>query len=688
MKRFADFVCKRKNLIIIIACLLLIPSLIGIYKTRINYDVLVYLPKDIETMKGQDVLADDFNMGAFATVVVENMSSYDTLKLEDKFREIKGVEKVVTLTDVIGTTIPKEMLPSEIVDKVAKDNSELMLITFNDSTSSEETLNAVEEIRNITDSSVKVGGMSAMALDTMDLSNQEVLIYVLISVILCIIVLMLALDSYFAPILLLGNIGVAILFNMGTNIFLGEISYITKAISAVLQLGVTTDFSIFLYHKYENAKKKEKDKNKAMSKAIEETLTSVLGSSLTTIAGFLALCTMNLTLGRDIGIVMAKGVLMGLICVVTLFPALILTFDKLLNRRTHKPFIPQFNHLKSFILKHYKKIFIVFLILIIPAWYGNRNVDVYYNLDKTLPSDLPSSVATQTLKEKYNIVSPEMVLVSNDIKNNDLNKMIDEINNLDGIDLVLSASELSSLGIPEEILDDNVKNIFKSDKYQMIFINSIYGTATDELNNQIDELNKIVKSYDKKAIVAGEGALMKDLVEISDQDFHNVNYTSIVVILVIMLLVLKSASLPVLLVCGIEFAIFVNMSVPYYTGTTIPFIGSIVIGTIQLGATIDYAILMTTKYMEERKKGLEKHKAMKVALDNSVNSIFVSGLCFFSATFGVAIYSKLEMIGSICTLISRGAIVSMLVVIMILPSILLIFDGLIKKTTLGFKKER
>ena len=687
MKKIGDFVVKNKVAIIIVSCLLLIPALIGIYKTRINYDVLVYLPDDIETMKGQDILTEDFDMGAFATVVVENMSSYDILKLEKKIKKVDGVEKVVSLSDLTGTAIPKEMLPSEIVDKVSKDNSELMLITFADSTSSDETLSAVETIRNMTDDSTKIGGMTAMVLDTMNLSNQEIVAYIIIAVMLCMIVLMLALDSYFASVLLLANIGVAILYNMGTNIFLGEISYITKAISAVLQLGVTTDFSIFLYHKFESAKKKEKDKEKAMSNAISETLVSVLGSSLTTIAGFLALCTMNLTLGRDIGIVMAKGVLMGLICVVTLFPSLILFFDERLEKRKHKPIIPEFNHVKSFVLKHYKKIFIVFLLLIIPTWYGNKNVKVYYNLDRTLPSTLPSSIANTTLKDKYNIVSPEMVLVSSSLKNSEIQEMVSKIKKLEGIDLVLSASELSKLGIPEEMIDEDLKSIYKSDKYQMIFIDSIYATATDELNAQVDELNSIVKKYDKNAIVAGEGALMKDLVEISDQDFHNVNYTSIVVILIIMLFVLKSFSLPVLLVCGIEFAIFVNMSVPYYMGSTLPFIASIVIGTIQLGATIDYAILMTTKYLEVRKKEKNKHKAMKVALDNSVNSIFVSGLCFFAATFGVGVYSKLEMIGSICSLIARGAIISMIVVVVILPSILLLFDGLIIKTTKGFKKE-
>ena len=686
MKKLGEFVCKNKIMIIIVSCLLLIPALIGMAKTKINYDILVYLPKDIETMKGQDILADDFNMGAFSTVVVDNMSSYDILMLEDKIKKIDGVEKVVSLSDLTGTTIPKEMLPSEVVDKVSKGNSELMLITFKTSTSNEQTLDAVREIRNITDKSTKVGGMTAMVLDTMDLSNQEIVAYVIIAVILCIIVLMLALDSYFAPILLLGNIGVAILFNMGTNIFLGNISYITKAISAVLQLGVTTDFSIFLYHKYENACKKTKNKDKAMSEAIAETLVSVLGSSLTTVAGFLALCTMNLTLGRDIGIVMAKGVIMGLICVVTLFPALILVFDKKLSKRTHKPIIPEFKHIKAFTLKHYKAIFIVFLLLLIPAWYGNKNVDVYYNLDKSLPSDLASSIANTTLKDDFNIVSPEIVLVSNNLKNNDINEMVNKIKEIDGIDLVLSSSELSNLGIPDSIMNDDIKGVFKSDKYQMIFINSIYGTATDELNDQIDKVNRIVKSYDKKSLVAGEGALMKDLVEISDKDFHNVNYTSIGVILVIMLLVLKSISLPILLVCGIEFAILVNMSVPYYMGSTIPFIASIVIGTIQLGATIDYAILMSNTYLNIRKNEKDKKKAIKETLSKCVPSIVVSALCFFAATFGVAIYSKIDMISSICKLLSRGAIVSMIVVSLLLPALLLVFDKLIMNTTKGMKK--
>lgn len=688
MKKLGDFVCKNKIAIIVISFLLLIPTFIGIYKTKINYDILVYLPEDIETVKGQQILTDEFNMGAFSTVIVENMSPKDILKLEDKIRTIDGVEKVISVNDITGTTIPKEMLPSEVIDKVSKENADLMLITFTESTSSDQTLEAIEEIRAITDASTKIGGMSAMVLDTMELSNQEITAYVVIAVILCIIVLMLSLDSYLVPFLLLGNIGMAILFNMGTNVFLGDISYITKAISSVLQLGVTTDFSIFLYHKYENAKKKAKNNHQAMSEAICETLTSVLGSSLTTIAGFLALCTMNLTLGKDIGLVMAKGVLMGVICVVTLFPALLLVFDKAIEKTKHPSIVPRFKHIKNFTLKHYKIIFVIFLILLFPAIYGNSHTNVYYNLDKSLPEDLASSIANSELKEKFNIVSPEIILIDSNLKNNQVNEMIDQIKEIDGIDLVLSASSLSDLGIPEQMISEEVKSIFENDHYQMIFVNSIYSPATTELNHQITEVNKIVKEYDEDAIVAGEGPLMKDLVEISDQDFKNVNYASIAVIFVIMLLVLKSFSLPVVLIAGIEFAIFINMAVPYYTGTTIPFIASIVIGTIQLGATIDYAILMTTKYLEERKKGKNKKKAMEIALDNSLNSIFVSGLCFFAATFGVGIYSKLEMIGSLCTLISRGAIISMLVVMTILPSLLLIFDQLICKTSLGFKKER
>ena len=686
MKRFGEFVCKHKTIILIITLLLLIPSIIGMKATKINYDILVYLPKDIETMKGEQILTDDFNMGAYSISIIDNMDAKDVLKLEDEIRDIDGVNKVESLYDVVGTTIPIEMLTSEVTKRLAKGDSSLMFITFNEGTSEEKTLSAVEEIRKITKDDVKVSGMSAMVLDTMNLSDQEITAYVLIAVALCLLVLTLSLDSYAVPVILLINIGIAILFNMGTNVFLGNISYITKAISAVLQLGVTTDFSIFLYHKYEKAKKEYKDNNEAMANAIKETITSVLGSSLTTIAGFLALCAMTLTLGKDIGIVMAKGVLFGVICVVTVFPSLLLSLDKIITKTTHKELLPKFNHIKDFTIKHYKAIFIVFLILLIPAWYGQMNTKVYYNLDRTLPSTLKSSVANTSLKDEYNIVSPEIILINKNIDNDKINDMMSEIKKIKGIDFAISYSSIDELGLPTEMLDKDLTSMLESDKYKLVLINSTYDIATNKLNNQIDKVNEVVKKYDKNAIVAGEGPLMKDLVQISDTDFNNVTYVSVVVIIIIMIFVLKSFSLPLLLTGVIEFAIFVNMAIAYYTGTTIPFISSIVIGTIQLGATIDYAILMTTKYLEERKSGSDKFVAVRTAMDNSVNSIFVSGMCFFAATFGVAMYSKLELIGSICTLISRGALISMVTVIMVLPSVLIIFDKLIMKTTKTLKK--
>ncbi len=686
MKRFGDFVCRHKWAIVIITLLLVVPSFIGMYKTKVNYDILVYLPDDIETLKGENILTNDFNMGAFSITVVDNMADKDLIKLEDKIRDIEGVNKVVSINDITGTTIPLEILPDDISNKFIHGKSKLMLITFNDSTSDDITLNAVNEIRKITSDTCKVGGMSAMVLDTKDLFNSEMALYVFIAVILCIVVLIFSLDSYLVPFLLITNIGVAILFNMGSNIFFGDICYITKAISSVLQLGVTTDFSIFLYHKYEKSKKQYKTKEEAMSNAIHDTLVSVLGSSLTTIAGFLALCTMNLTLGKDIGLVMAKGVLFGLVCVITLFPTLLLVFDKWIEKTTHKIWLPEFSKIQDFIINHYVVIFAVFLILLVPAYIFQNKTEVYYNLDKSIPDNYGYTIASKSLKEDFNIVSQEIILVDSNLSNSKMNALVDEIKDIDGVDFIISPSMLSKYGINDDILDDDLKKIYDSGKYKIILINSKYDIATDKLNNQINKINKVVDKYDKKAIVAGEGPLMKDLVTITDEDFHNVNYTSILVIFILMLFVLKSISLPVLLVTAIEFAIFINMGIPYLTGTSIPFIASVVIGTIQLGATIDYAILMTTKYLEERKSGINKKKAVRSALDNSINSVFVSAMCFFAATIGVGLISKIDMIGSLCTLIARGAIISMVVVIFVVPSILLIFDNIITKTTLGFRK--
>ena len=685
MKNIGKLICKHKLLIIVITLLLCIPAAIGYVKTKINYDILVYLPKDIETLKGEQILTDDFEMGAFSIVVVDKMSAKDILELEDKFKNIDSVEHVFSLTDLTGTTIPINILPTKIVKKFSNGTSQLMLVTFKNSTSDDATLDAVAQMRKITDEKVKIGGMSAMVLDTKELFNSEMLLYVIIAVILCIIVLELFLDSYLIPFLLMINIGIAILFNMGSNILLGDISYITKAIAAVLQLGVTTDFSIFLYHKYESLKKEYKDKNEAMAIAIHDTFISVFGSSLTTIAGFLALCTMNLTLGADIGIVMAKGVLIGVICVLTLFPALLLIFDKQIEKTTHRALTPKFTRTKAFILKHYKLIFLGFLLLLIPAYIFQSKTQVYYKLDESIPDNYGYTMATKTLKDDYNQVSQAIVLVDRNKKDYEINKMIDEIENIDGVNKVISSTELTNIGITDKMISDDIKKIYETDKYKMILITSNYDIATNELNNQVNEIDKVIKKYDSNAILAGEGPLMKDLVEITDQDFKNVNFTSIGVIFIIMLLVLKSLSLPVLLVTAIEFAIFINMGVPYLTNTTLPFIASVVIGTIQLGATIDYAILLTTKYLDERKTK-NKYEAAKIALDTSVSSIFVSAMCFFAATIGVGLISKIDMIGSLCRLMSRGAIISMLVVILIVPSILLIFDKLIIKTTKGFNK--
>ena len=686
MQKFGQFICKHRKFILILTLVLLIPSIIGMKATRINYDILVYLPDDIETIKGENILSEDFNMGAFSMIILDNMDTKDILSLENKIKELDNVEKTVSIADITGTGFPTEMLPDEVKDAFYKDGSTLMLVTFKDQISSDSTLEAVEKIRDITDEHCKVSGMTSTVLDTRNLSDSEIVIYVIIAVILCLIVLEIALDSYLAPILLLLNIGIAILFNMGSNIFLGQISYITKAISAVLQLGVTMDFAIFLYHSYMQEKEKTSDIYEAMKNAICKTLLSVVGSSITTIAGFLALCSMDLTLGRDIGIVMAKGVFLGVICVVTVLPAMLLQFNSLIEKTKHKEILPKFTHVKNFVLKHYKAIAISFIIILPIAFYGYQKTDIYYNLDKSLPDSLESISANKELKDKFDMVSMELLLVDKDMPDYQVSQMINEIENVDGIKWCIGYSKIADLGIPKEVLPSSISDIFQNDKYQMIIINSQYEMATDELNAQVDTLNGIIKKYDSNAILAGEGPLMKDLVEISNHDFNSVNTVSVAIIFIIMIVVLKSATLPIILITVIEFAIFINMGIPYYTGTVLPFIASIVIGTIQLGATIDYAILITTKYITGRKEGLDKKEAISNALGTSIGSIIVSGLCFFGATFGVGAYSKIEMIGSLCTLMSRGAIVSMICVIALLPAFLMIFDKLICKTTIGMRK--
>ena len=685
MKRIADKITNNSILILIVSFILLIVSVFGYINTRVNYDILVYLPDSIETIKGENILTDDFGLGSYAFVMVDNKSSNYILNLEDKIKNIKNVNAVYSVADVIDTTIPYDMLPDEVKDKLYSDNETIIFVTFDGSTSEDSTITAVRELRETVSDTTRVSSMTAMVIDTMDLSNQEIVAYVAIAVLFCLIILLLTTDSYIIPFLLLGNIGIAIIYNMGSNYFLGDISYITKSISSVLQLGVTTDFSIFLYHKYEDSKKKIKDKKKAMSDAIVQTFKSILGSSLTTFAGFLALCTMDLLLGKDIGIVMAKGVLFGLLTVVTIFPAFLLIFDKQIDKTKHKILLPEFKKLPKFITSKSKAILIIFIILMIPAYYGNSHYDVYYKLDDSLPKDLAFNVANSDLAKKFNITSPEIIILDKDVSSSEVEELTDELKNVKGIDLVLAPSEIINNGL-ETILPDELQDLFNNDKYQLVLTNSTYEIASDKLNDQITTINKIVHKYDKKAIVAGEGALMKDLITIADHDFKMVNYTSLAVIFVIMILVLKSLSLPMVLSLVIEFAIFVNMSIAYYTGTSLPFIASIVVGTIQLGATIDYAILMSTTYIEKRQKSADKKKCMEETLQFTIPSIITSALCFFAATSSVGFYTKIDMIGSICNLLARGSLISMASVIFILPTLLMMFDKIVLKNK-NAKKE-
>lgn len=680
MKKFAKFIATHSALILVICFLLLVPAIYGYVNTRINYDILVYLPDSVDTIKGENILTDDFGLGAYAFVMVDSSNNKKILDLEKDIKKIEGVNAVLSIADVTDTVIPADMLPTKVVEKLNKDNETIIMVTFDGGASEDVTINAVRTLREVVGDATKVSSMTSMVIDTMDLSNKEIFAYVTIAVILCLTVLFIATDSYIIPFFLLGNIGFAIIYNMGTNIFLGQISYITQAITAVLQLGVTMDFSIFLYHKYEQAKKDnpKMSKTEAMASAIIATFQSVIGSSLTTFAGFLALCTMDLTLGTDIGIVMAKGVLWGLICVLTLFPALLMVGEKLIDKTKHKVILPEFKKIQEFSIKHYKGIIVAFLILLIPAFYGNNNYKVYYKLDESLPKDLAFNIANSNLAEKFNIVSPEIILLDKNIKTNDVKELVNKLENIKGIDLVLAPSTIMDPAVAM-LLPSDLNKMMDNDKYQLIIVNSTYELASNELASQIKEIEKLVKSYDKNSIIAGEGPLMDDLVTIADHDFKMVNYTSILVIFIIMILVLKQVNLPIVLILTIEFAIFCNMSLAFYTNTTLPFIASIVVGTIQLGATIDYAILMSTKYMEERKSIKDKKEAILKTLNLTVPSIITSALCFFAATIGVAAYTKIDMIGSICDLLSRGAIISMLVVILILPALLMVCDKFIIK---------
>ncbi len=685
MVKFGKQIAKHKTLVVIICVLLLIPSAFGYIKTRINYDLLSYLPETLETVKGQDILVDEFGMGAFSMVIVEGMENKDVAKLEEKIENVEHVKDVLWADDLVDLSMPVEMLPESIRDALFSGDATMMVALFDDTTSSDDTMQAIADIRELSTAQCFVSGMSGVVTDIKNLSFQEMPIYVLIAALLCLVVLGLTMESFFVPVLFLFSIGVAIVYNLGTNLFLGEISYITQALTAVLQLGVTMDYSIFLLNSYEENKQRfPGDKNRAMAHAISNTFKSVTGSSVTTVAGFAALCCMTFALGRDLGIVMAKGVIIGVLCCIILLPALILQFDGLIEKTKHKSLIPDLGRASHFITRHYRVFILVFLMLLVPAVYGNNHTKVYYNIDKSLPQDLDSAIANKKLEEDFQMNNVHMVLLNSDLDAQQKEAMLKDIEQVDGVKWAIGLNSLIGPAVPEDMLPEDAVGMLKSDNYEIEFICSDYKTATDEVNAQIDEINTIVKAYSPDSMVIGEAPLTKDLKDVTEVDLRNVNILSIAAIFVIIMIVFRSISLPVILVAVIEFAIFVNMSIPYYMGTELPFVASIVIGTIQLGATVDYAILMTSRYQRERSLGKGKREAVFIAHKLSMKSILTSGLTFFAATFGVCVYSKIDMISSICTLLARGAIISTVVVICMLPAMLLIFDKLIIKTSYHF----
>lgn len=688
MQKFGRGVVKLRVPILIVSVLLLIPSIFGFLSTRINYDILSYLPSDIETMKGQDIMLDEFGKGGFSLVMLDGMDDKDVEKVKEKIEKVDHVCDVLWYDTLADVSLPKEVLPDDIYDFFNTDNSTMMAVFFDEATSADGSLEAVKEIRSIAGEQCFVSGMSSVVEDIKDLTMQEAPMYVVIAVILTSIILALTMDSFLIPLFFMLSVGMAIIYNMGTNFIQGEISFITEALAAVLQLAVTIDYSIFLWHSYKEEKEKHPGDNKeAMAVAIGKTITSVVSSSITTVAGFLALCFMSYELGMDMGIVMAKGVVIGVICCITVLPSMILVFDKALEKTMHKDLVPSLEKPSKFIIKHHAAFIVLFIVVLIPAVYGQINTNVYYNLTDTLPKDLNSVIANTKLDEEYNMATTHMLLVDADMEPKEVNSMLDEMGKVDGVSFSMSLDTLIGPSIPREIVPESVTKILKSDKWQLMLIGSEYKVASDEENAQIDELSKILKSYDKDGMLIGEAAATKDLIDITDHDFKVVNIVSIAAIFIIILIALRSVSLPIILVAVIEFAITVNMGVPCFTNTTIPFIASVVIGTIQLGATVDYAILMTTRYKTERNTGKDKHEAVTIALTTSMKSIMVSALGFFASTFGVGVYSSVDMISQLCTLMSRGAIISMITVICILPSMLMLFDKVIINTTMGMKKK-
>lgn len=684
--KFGKAVTGKRRLILIVAVLLLIPSVLGMMATRINYDVLDYLPDNIETMKGQDILMEDFGKGGFSMVMVEGMQKKDVAHLKDRIEDVDHVESVIWYDSIMDVSVPYEIIPENIYDKFNSGDTTLMAVFFDSSTSSDESLNAVSEIRKIGKKQCFVSGMTAFVEDLKELAEAEEPVYVCLAVILACCVLSLFMDSWVIPFIFIAGIGIAIMYNLGSNYFMGEISYITKALSAVLQLGVTMDYSIFLWHSYEEQRNVfGRDKEDAMAHAIAGTITSVTGSSITTVAGFLALCFMTFTLGKDLGIVMAKGVIFGVIGCITILPSLILAFDKVIMKTSHKALMPNFSSLSKLVTSKPQIIAIIFVILLIPSFIGYQKADVYYNLDRSVPDDLPFRVANNKLADEFQMNSTHMLLVDSDMQKKDVSSMMKEIDKVDGVKFTLGLESIMGPAVPDDIVPGGLQETVKGENYQLIIINSEYSVASSKVNRQINEINKIVKHYDNSGLLIGEAPCTKDLISITDRDFKVVSGISIAAIFLIIALVLKSISLPVILVAVIELAIFINLGIPYYTGTVLPFIASICISTIQLGATVDYAILMTTRYKLERSSGKDKLDAIRTAHSISMPSVTVSALGFFAATFGVGLYSDIDIISSLCSLMARGAIVSLLVVMFILPAMFTLFDKIICRTSRGFR---
>lgn len=686
MVKVGKKIVKFRVPILILSIILLIPAVWGYVNTRINYDVLTYLPEDIETMQGQEIMTNDFGIGAFSMLMVDGMEDKEIVKLKEKVEKVDGVENVLWYDSLADISVPQSVLPSKLYDEYNTEDGTMMAVFFKDGTSSDETMKAITEIRKITGEQCFLSGMSAIVEDTKELAEKETPLYVLIAVALSALVLAITMESIFVPVLFLLSIGIAIVYNLGTNVFFGEISYITKALAAVLQLGVTMDYSIFLMHSYQEQQVRYNgDKERAMAHAISQTFSSVIGSSVTTVAGFIALCFMSFTLGKDIGIVMAKGVIFGVLVCVTVLPSMILCCDKLIEKTKHKPLLPDIGRISDKVTKRYVIYVVAFVILLFPAIYGNNHTGVYYNLDESLPKDLPSVIANTKLKEDYNMNTTHMILVDSSVAGSDVKKMSQEIEKVDGVKWVLGLDNLVGSGVPADMLPESVTGMLKNDKYQLLMVNSTYKVATDKVNKQIEQIDKIMDKYDRGAMLVGEGPLTKDLINITDTDFKRVSAVSIGIVFVIILLLFKSVTIPVILVGVIEFAIFVNMGIPFYTGTKLPFVASIVIGTIQLGATVDYAILMTTRYQRERSRGAGKFDAITTAHKFSAQSIIVSAFSFFAATIGVGLYSNIDMISSLCILMARGALISMVVVVLILPSLFMVFDKIIVKTSKGFR---